>query len=91
MIGWDKSKTFWKVLKIDRLEPYELNIIEDCATYSEMECHDLLKRIHDGNAGGLKFVTLCYGIVGRPHIFSNRASVYSCHLLLIYVNKIILY
>ncbi|KAK9142121.1 hypothetical protein Syun_011521 [Stephania yunnanensis] len=66
MIGRDKSRTLWRVLKIDRLDPSELNICEDTASYSEGECYDLLKRIHDGNrpAGGLKFVTTCYGIVG---------------------------
>ncbi|KAL3528549.1 hypothetical protein ACH5RR_007871 [Cinchona calisaya] len=66
MIGWDKSKTFWKVLKIDRSEPTELNIVEDSVMYTEMECYDLLQRIDDGNrsTGGLKFVTMCYGIVG---------------------------
>ncbi|XP_042486426.1 phosphoinositide phosphatase SAC2-like isoform X2 [Macadamia integrifolia] len=66
MVGRDKSRTFWRVLKIDRLEPSELNILEDSTTYSEGECYDLLKRIHEGNmsTGGLKFVTTCYGIVG---------------------------
>ncbi|XP_043719353.1 phosphoinositide phosphatase SAC3-like isoform X2 [Telopea speciosissima] len=66
MIGRDKSRTFWRVLKIDRLEPSELNILEDSTTYSEGQCYDLLKRIHEGNrsTGGLKFVTTCYGIIG---------------------------
>ncbi|KAF9616130.1 hypothetical protein IFM89_028596 [Coptis chinensis] len=66
MVGRDKSRTLWRVLKIDRLDPTELNIREDSTTYSEGECYDLLKRIHEGNmsTGGLKFVTTCYGIVG---------------------------
>lgn len=66
MVGRDKTRTFWKILKIDRLEPSELNIREDIATYTERECSDLLRRIHEGNivTGGLKFVTTCYGIVG---------------------------
>ncbi|KAF3651536.1 Phosphoinositide phosphatase SAC2 [Capsicum annuum] len=66
MIGWDKTKTFWKVLKIDRLESSELIIHEDPTTYSESECIDLLNRIHEGNksTGGLKFVSRCYGIIG---------------------------
>ncbi|KAG5538020.1 hypothetical protein RHGRI_025193 [Rhododendron griersonianum] len=66
MIGWEKSRKIWRVLKIDRLEPSELNILEDSATYSEVECSDLLRRVHEGNksTGGLKFVTICYGIVG---------------------------
>ncbi|KAI8544752.1 hypothetical protein RHMOL_Rhmol08G0319300 [Rhododendron molle] len=66
MIGWEKSRKIWRVLKIDRLEPSELNILEDSATYSEVECSDLLRRVHEGNksTGGLKFVTICYGVVG---------------------------
>ncbi|KAK4428775.1 Phosphoinositide phosphatase SAC4 [Sesamum alatum] len=66
MVGRDKNRTYWKILKIDRLEPSELNIREDSATYTERECSDLLRRIHEGNraTGGLKFVTTCYGIVG---------------------------
>ncbi|KAK6118742.1 hypothetical protein DH2020_047547 [Rehmannia glutinosa] len=65
MIGRDKNRTCWKVLKICRLEQSELSVIEDATTYSEIECYDLLKRIHEGNksTGGLKFVTTCYGIV----------------------------
>jgi len=66
MIGRDKSRTYWKVLKIDRLEPSELSVLEDSTTYTESECSDLLRRIHEGNrsTGGLKFVTTCYGIIG---------------------------
>ncbi|XP_051148170.1 phosphoinositide phosphatase SAC2-like isoform X2 [Andrographis paniculata] len=66
MIGRDKNRTNWRVLKIHRLYVSELSITEDSTLYSEGECCDLLKRIHEGNksTGGLKFVTTCYGIVG---------------------------
>ncbi|XP_022862461.1 phosphoinositide phosphatase SAC4-like [Olea europaea var. sylvestris] len=66
MVGRDKNRTYWKVLKIDRTEPSELNVREDSTPYTEIECSDLLRRIHEGNrvTGGLKFVTSCYGIVG---------------------------
>ncbi|MBA0774827.1 hypothetical protein Gotri_010008 [Gossypium trilobum] len=66
MIGRDKNRTLWMVLKIDRLDPSELTVIEDSTAYSEIECFDLLRRIQEGNrsSGGLKFVTACYGIVG---------------------------
>ncbi|XP_038990269.1 phosphoinositide phosphatase SAC2-like [Phoenix dactylifera] len=66
MVGRDKSRRLWRVLTIDRLEPCGLNISEDPTVYSEIECYDMLNRIHDGNksTGGLKFVTRCYGIVG---------------------------
>ncbi|KAF7135876.1 hypothetical protein RHSIM_Rhsim08G0242700 [Rhododendron simsii] len=79
MIGWEKSRKIWRVLKIDRLEPSELNILEDSATYSEVECSDLLRRVHEGNksTGGLKFVTICYGIVGFIKFLG------ACYMLLI--------
>ncbi|CAI0448160.1 unnamed protein product [Linum tenue] len=66
MIGRDKSRTYWRVLKIDRLDSSELSIREDSTTYTERECSDLLRRINEGNkaTGGLKFITICYGIVG---------------------------
>ncbi|PON62552.1 Phosphoinositide phosphatase SACs [Trema orientale] len=66
MIGRDKSRTCWRVLKIDRADPSELNIFEDSTTYSEQECYDLLRRLHEGNktVGGLKLITICYGIIG---------------------------
>ncbi|XP_058781494.1 phosphoinositide phosphatase SAC2-like [Vicia villosa] len=66
MTGRDKNKTFWRVLKIDRLEPSELNIVEDPTLYTETEYCDILRCIHEGNksTGGLKFVTNCYGIIG---------------------------
>ncbi|KAJ8500758.1 hypothetical protein OPV22_011310 [Ensete ventricosum] len=66
MIGRDKSRTLWRMLKIDRSDASELNIREDATTYTESECNELLKQIDEGNrlTGGLKFVTNCYGIVG---------------------------
>uniref|UniRef100_A0ACD5WES0 Uncharacterized protein n=1 Tax=Avena sativa TaxID=4498 RepID=A0ACD5WES0_AVESA len=66
LVGRDKSRTLWRVLKIDRLETTDLGIEEDPTSYTENECQELLWRIHEGNrlTGGLKFVTKCYGIVG---------------------------
>ncbi|XP_074268269.1 phosphoinositide phosphatase SAC2-like [Silene latifolia] len=66
MVGRDKSKRYWRVLKIDRLESSDLVLCEDPTVYSYSECCALLRRIHEGNkhTGGLKFVTTCYGIVG---------------------------
>jgi len=66
MVGRDKSKRIWRILKIDRSEPSELIISEDPTLYSFQECCVLLKCIHEGNKniGGLKFVSTCYGIVG---------------------------
>lgn len=91
MVGRDKSRRYWRVLKIDRLETSELSIREDSTTYTECECSELLRRIHEGNksTGGLKFITTCYGIVGmyiHIHIyFSNIYTFHIMHLLIFYL------
>ncbi|KAL1212097.1 Phosphoinositide phosphatase SAC2 [Cardamine amara subsp. amara] len=66
MIGRDKNRTFWRILKLDRTETTDVNIYEDSTAYTEAECFETLRRIHEGNrsSGGLKFVTTCYGIIG---------------------------
>ncbi|KAK1436932.1 hypothetical protein QVD17_02716 [Tagetes erecta] len=66
LVGRSKNRSVWRVLKIDRSEASELNVVEDSTLYTESECSELLHRIHVGNesTGGIKFVTVCYGIVG---------------------------
>lgn len=66
LIGRDKSRSRWRVLKIDRSEPAELNIYEDPAIYTRQDCNEFLRRLAEGNrsCGGLNFVTKAYGIVG---------------------------
>lgn len=66
LIGSDKNKSFFRVLKIDRSEPSELNISEDPVVYSQQEVKSLLQRIAEGNraTGGLNFVAKVYGIAG---------------------------
>lgn len=66
LIGTDKTRELWKVLKINRCEATELEIFEDPTIYSQHDCKDLLNRLDAGNqsTGGLKFVTKAYGIVG---------------------------
>ncbi|KMT04765.1 hypothetical protein BVRB_7g169440 [Beta vulgaris subsp. vulgaris] len=66
MVGRDKSKMYWRVLKIDRSAISNLDVFEDPTVYSYRECTALLKRIDEGNkhTGGLKVVSTCYGIVG---------------------------
>ncbi|RRT73015.1 hypothetical protein B296_00014387, partial [Ensete ventricosum] len=60
------SRKQWRVLKIDRSQPSELNIYEDPITYSKSECKCLLEQLdHENNGtGGLNRITVCYGIVG---------------------------
>lgn len=66
LIGSDRNKKFFRVLKIDRSEPSDLNISEDPVLYSPQEIKNLLQRIAEGNraTGGLNFVAKVFGIVG---------------------------
>lgn len=66
LVGRDKKKLHWQVLKIDRTEAAELNLVEDPVIYTEAECKRLLTRVAEGNkpTGGLQLVTKAYGIVG---------------------------
>ncbi|XP_010682007.2 phosphatidylinositol-3-phosphatase SAC1 isoform X1 [Beta vulgaris subsp. vulgaris] len=66
LMGSDRNKRFFRVLKIDRCEPSELNISEDPVVYSPQEVKSLLQRIAEGNraTGGLNFVAKVYGIAG---------------------------
>ncbi|KAH7445225.1 hypothetical protein KP509_02G113200 [Ceratopteris richardii] len=66
LTGSNATKKYWRVLKIDRSEPFELNVSEDPVAYTQQEINDLLQRIADGNraTGGLNFVTKAFGIAG---------------------------
>ncbi|XP_049344841.1 phosphatidylinositol-3-phosphatase SAC1 isoform X2 [Solanum verrucosum] len=66
LIGSDRNKQFFRVLKIDRMEPSDLNISEDPVVYPPQEVKSLLQRIAEGNraTGGLNFVAKVYGIAG---------------------------
>ncbi|KAL5778854.1 hypothetical protein ACOSQ2_009591 [Xanthoceras sorbifolium] len=66
LIGSDRNKRFFRVLKIDRSEPSDLNISEDPVVYSPQEIKSLLQRIAEGNraTGGLTFVAKVFGIAG---------------------------
>ncbi|RLM60730.1 hypothetical protein C2845_PM14G00560 [Panicum miliaceum] len=66
VIGSSREKRWFRVLKIDRSEPSELNVSEDPVWYSLQEVKSLLQRIDEGNrsTGGLTFFTKAYGIAG---------------------------
>eukprot|EP00897_Mesotaenium_endlicherianum_P007069 jgi/Mesen1/6390/ME000329S05561 len=66
LVGEDKAKEHWRVLKIDRSEPSELVITEDPVLYTERGCKLLLQKLAEGNkhSGGLQLVTKAYGIIG---------------------------
>ncbi|VVA91635.1 unnamed protein product [Arabis nemorensis] len=66
LIGRDESKSFRRILKIDRTERNELNLFEDPTRYTNEEMRELKRWIHRGNKeyGGLQGITTCYGIIG---------------------------
>ena len=55
------------MLKIDRSEAAELNMLEDPVIYTEAECNKLLKRVAEGNksTGGLNLITKAFAILGN--------------------------
>ncbi|KAL6606019.1 hypothetical protein ACP70R_041672 [Stipagrostis hirtigluma subsp. patula] len=66
ILGTNTDKTLWRLLKIDRMEPSELNVDEDSIVRSQSEYLDLLKVLDEDHrsTGGVKFVTNCFGIIG---------------------------
>ncbi|XP_076882515.1 phosphatidylinositol-3-phosphatase SAC1-like [Bidens hawaiensis] len=66
LIGSDRKKQLFRVLKIDRMEASDLNMSEDPVVYPPEEVKSLLSRISEGNraTGGCAFLTKVYGIVG---------------------------
>ncbi|XP_062233399.1 phosphoinositide phosphatase SAC2-like [Phragmites australis] len=66
ILGTNTDKTLWRLLKIDRMEPSELNVDEDSTVHSQSEYLDLLKVLDEDHrsTGGVKFVTNCFGISG---------------------------
>jgi phosphatidylinositol 3,5-bisphosphate 5-phosphatase len=53
------------------MEPSELNVDEDSTVHSQSDYLDMLKNLDEEHrsTGGVKFVTNCFGIIGRlPHL-----------------------
>lgn len=73
LIGTNSSQQRFKVLKIDRSEPRELNISDDRVEYTENELSNLLNSLDQGNRGknahrvgplGLNRKLSAFGLVG---------------------------
>jgi hypothetical protein len=66
LVAYTTDKACWRVLKISRMEPSELECSEDPATYTERQAAALLRTIADGNAGvgGLSLAARACGVVG---------------------------
>jgi hypothetical protein len=67
MVGSNHNEDQFRVLKIDRTSPYELQVTDDEVFYSKSEMMDLLAMIENGNraTGGLQKVAQCFGILGN--------------------------
>ncbi|PNF18467.1 Polyphosphoinositide phosphatase [Cryptotermes secundus] len=73
LIGSNNTQTRFRVLKIDRMEPHELSVIDDKVEYTQEEIRDLVTMIDVGNrtragqrsaTGGVAKVVSAFGIVG---------------------------
>ncbi|KAI8815982.1 Sac phosphatase domain-containing protein [Fimicolochytrium jonesii] len=66
IVGSNQSDERFRVLKIDRTDGNELNIIDDEVVYTKVEIQELLTMIETGNksSGGLHKVASFFGIVG---------------------------
>ncbi|ESO10569.1 hypothetical protein HELRODRAFT_72070 [Helobdella robusta] len=75
LVGSNSNESKFKVIKIDRLEPKDLNIHDDHLEYTAQEVKDLLQMIDQGNrftkvpqkgsnSVGLKKTHSAFGIVG---------------------------
>ncbi|XP_065648224.1 polyphosphoinositide phosphatase isoform X2 [Hydra vulgaris] len=75
LVGSNNSQSRFRVLKIDRTEPTEINVIDDKVEYNEKEISELLKRIDVGNrpktnksyekgTSGLTLRCSAFGILG---------------------------
>ncbi|KAG2383905.1 Phosphoinositide phosphatase [Vigna angularis] len=77
LIGSDWSKRFFRVLKIDRSEPSDLNMSQDPVLYSPQEIKSLLQRIAEGNraTSGLTFVAKVFGIAGKEQEYWEQDNI----------------
>ncbi|XP_021930224.1 polyphosphoinositide phosphatase isoform X2 [Zootermopsis nevadensis] len=73
LIGSNNTQTRFRVLKIDRMEPYELSVVDDKVEYTQEEIRDLVTMIDVGNrtragqrsgSSGVARVVSAFGIVG---------------------------
>eukprot|EP00667_Euglena_gracilis_P000661 EG_transcript_661 len=66
LVGCDISRRFYKVLKIERSSPDELQVSTDGAEYSPTQLHELLETIDAANKsrGGLSERLSGYGLLG---------------------------
>ncbi|XP_066936633.1 polyphosphoinositide phosphatase-like [Clytia hemisphaerica] len=75
LVGSNNSQTRYRILKIDRTDPCDINITDDKVEYNHQEINELLRRIDHGNrlksskaidksSMGLKHRGSAFGILG---------------------------
>ncbi|XP_057307626.1 polyphosphoinositide phosphatase-like [Hydractinia symbiolongicarpus] len=70
LVGSNNSQTRFRILKIDRTEPTEINIIDDKVEYNNWEIRDVLHRIDVGNRPkSAKYDKGSVGLVHRGSAF----------------------
>lgn len=66
IVGSNNNQTKFRVLKIDRTEPYDLVIVDDNVEYTEKEVHQLLQSaIKVKGSASLPKRISAFGIVGK--------------------------
>jgi hypothetical protein len=70
LVGSNVKQTQFRVLKIDRMDPHELSVMEDPHVYEKEEMQSMLAMINDGNkgSGGLTRTATGCGIIGRSSL-----------------------
>ncbi|TPX30958.1 hypothetical protein SmJEL517_g05604 [Synchytrium microbalum] len=64
VVGTSTGGSQFRVLKIDRTDAKDINIVADPTTYSEPEVTDLLNMIAQGNTNDFRLVTPFYALMG---------------------------
>lgn len=81
-MGSNNTLTRFRVLKIDRMEPRELVVVDDKKEYNQDEIKDLVNMIDMGNrtragqrsnVGGVARVVSAFGIVGKIFTYVSLA------------------
>ena len=66
LVGTDVQEKYFRLLKIDRTVPLQLNFSEDEVVYNKSQMHRLLDAIEDGNrsSGGMKLRCSPWAVLG---------------------------
>ncbi|KFM61070.1 Polyphosphoinositide phosphatase, partial [Stegodyphus mimosarum] len=93
LVGCNNTESKFRVLKVDRTESKELNVVDDKVEYSKREIRDLLNTIKGGNRSkqGQKFVTDLKGTISSFGIVGFVKFLEGYYLILITKRKRVAY